>query len=126
MAIDEREPTIRVAMMPKDTNAWGTIFGGVILSHLDTAGAVEARKHGCRRYVTKVMREVDFLAPVMVGDVVSFYTSTLELGRTSLIVKIDVYAQRLSDCGVEPVKVTAAEIVYVAVDEKGQPVPVSS
>ena len=72
----ERVPAIKVLLLPKDTNALGTIFGGVILSHIDLASAVEARKTAPLRYVTKAMREVEFHAPVFVGDIVSFYTET--------------------------------------------------
>ena len=69
-------PAIKVLLLPKDTNALGTIFGGVILSHIDLASAVEARKHGARRFVTKAMRAVEFVAPVHVGDIVNFYCET--------------------------------------------------
>ena len=69
---DLREPTLRVTMLPRDTNAHGTIFGGVILSHIDLAGAIAASRQAARNFVTRAMREVDFIAPVHVGDVVSF------------------------------------------------------
>ena len=83
----ERVPAIKVLLLPKDTNALGTIFGGVILSHIDLASAVEARKTAPLRYVTKAMREVEFHAPVFLGDIVSFYTETLRVGRTSVTVQ---------------------------------------
>jgi acyl-CoA hydrolase len=72
--MSERVPAIKVLLLPKDTNALGTIFGGVILSNIDLASAVEARKTAPLRFVTKAMREVEFHAPVFVGDIVSFYT----------------------------------------------------
>ena len=70
----DRIPSIKMVLLPKDTNAYGTIFGGAILSHIDLASAVEARKTATHRYVTRAMREVEFHEPVFVGDVVSFYT----------------------------------------------------
>ncbi len=88
------QPAIRVIMMPKDTNALGTIFGGIILSYIDQAGAVEAHRHGCARLVTVALREVEFHAPVFVGDLVSFFTETLRVGRTSVTVKVVVEAER--------------------------------
>jgi acyl-CoA thioesterase YciA len=117
------QPAIRVILMPKDTNALGTIFGGIILSYIDQAGAVEAHRHGPGRLVTVAMREVVFHAPVFVGDLVSFYTETLRLGRTSATVKVIVEAERGSSRGGGRVKVTEAEVVYVHVDETNQPIP---
>ena len=120
----ERIPAIKVLLLPKDTNVFGTIFGGVILSHIDLASAVEARKSGAHRYVTKAIREVEFHQPVLLGDIVSFYTETLRLGRTSVTVKVEVEVERWGAGSGETVKVTEAEVVYVRVDELGQPVPV--
>lgn len=118
-----RNPSIRVAMMPRDTNAFGTIFGGVLLSYIDLAGGVEAQKHTRRRIVTVAMREVIFHSPVFVGDIVSFYTETKKIGRTSITVKVNVEAERLVK-SYEKVAVTEAEVVYVAVDDDRRPVPV--
>src|SRR5215469_15133648 len=87
------EPSIRVIMMPKDTNAHGTIFGGVILSYIDQAAAVEARRHGATYIVTVAMREVVFHAPVYVGDLVSFYTRLVRIGTTSITVAVEVVTQ---------------------------------
>ena len=117
-----RDPTIRVMLLPRDTNSYGTIFGGAILSHMDLAGAIEARKHSRDRVVTVAIDRVEFIAPVFVGDVVSYYTQTVRIGRTSITVKIDVEAERADGTGI--VKVTEAQVVYVAVDEEGVPVPV--
>jgi acyl-CoA thioesterase YciA len=117
------EPAIRVTMMPKDTNHTGTIFGGVILSYLDLAGAVEARKHASKLFVTVAMHGVDFIAPVFVGDLVSFYTSTQKLGRTSVTVDIVVEAVRDGGSGAR-VRVMEADVVYVAVDENRHPIPI--
>jgi acyl-CoA thioesterase YciA len=117
-------PAIKLLLLPKDTNALGTIFGGVILSHIDLASAVEARKHGALRYVTKAMREVEFHEPVFLGDIVSFFTETARVGRTSITVKVTVQAERWGGGRGEKVKVTEAEVVLVAVDEKGRPRPI--
>jgi len=120
----ERVPAIKVLLLPKDTNVYGTIFGGVILSHIDLASAVEARKVAPRRYVTKAMREVDFHEPVFLGDLVNFFTETLRVGRTSVTVKVTVVAERWGAGRGEQVKVTEAEVVLVAVGDDGQPIPV--
>jgi acyl-CoA thioesterase YciA len=117
-------PAVKVILLPKDTNALGTIFGGVILSHIDLASAIEARKTGARRFVTKAMREVEFHAPVYLGDIVSFYTSTVRVGRTSVTVQVVVEAERWGGGSGERVKVTEAEVVLVCVDEAGRPSPI--
>lgn len=116
------DATLRVTMLPRDTNARGTIFGGVILSHIDLAGGIAASRQASRNFVTRAMRGVEFIAPVYVGDVVSFYASVLRQGTTSITIKVSVEAER----GKEPrqrVKVTEAEVIYVAVDEAGRPLP---
>ena len=120
----ERIPAIKVLLLPKDTNVFGTIFGGVILSHIDLASAVEARKSGAHRYVTKAIREVEFHQPVLLGDIVSFYTETLRLGRTSVTVKVDVEVERWGAGSGERMTVTEAEVVLVAVDAEGRPKPI--
>lgn len=117
------DPTIRVILLPRDTNDHGTIFGGVILSHVDMAGAAEARKTSPHRFVTAAIREVAFLAPVYVGDLVSFYSETVRVGRTSVTVRVRVEADRAREPGAR-VEVTTAELVFVAVDAKGHPTPV--
>src|SRR3984893_17690380 len=110
------QPAIRVIMMPKHTNALGTIFGGIILSYIDQAGAVEAHRHCPGRFVTVAMHEVIFHAPVFVGDLVSFYSETLKVGTTSITVRVVVEAERYGGPS-KRVRVTEAEVVYVAVDE---------
>ncbi|OGQ81411.1 MAG: acyl-CoA thioesterase [Deltaproteobacteria bacterium RIFCSPLOWO2_12_FULL_60_19] len=114
-----REPALRVTMLPKDTNARGTIFGGIILSHIDLAGSVAARGHAPRDFVTKAMHEVAFIAPVYVGDVVSFYTTVIREGKTSITIRVEVEAERFSAPG-NRVRVTEAEVVYVAIGENGK------
>ena len=116
-----REPTLRVTMLPRDTNARGTIFGGVILSHIDLAGAVAASRQAQRNFVTRAMHEVEFIAPVYVGDVVSFYTAVAREGRTSITIRVEVEAERIKEPA-RRVKVTEAEVIYVAVDEAGIPI----
>jgi acyl-CoA thioesterase YciA len=119
----DHEPTLRVTLLPRDTNAAGTIFGGVILSHIDLAGAIAAHRTSPRLFVTKAIHEVVFIAPVYVGDVVSLYAETVKEGRTSLTVRVQVEAERWDRPGTS-VAVTQAEVVYVAVDENGRPLPV--
>ena len=119
-----KDPALRVTLLPKDTNRHGTIFGGIILSHIDLAGAIEARKAcGPQNYVTVAMDKIVFHKPVFVGDVVSFYTKTKKIGRTSVKVQVLVEATRGSNQ--KTVRVTEAEVVFVAVDENWIPVPVS-
>jgi acyl-CoA thioesterase YciA len=122
-----REPAIRVTMMPRDTNAFGTIFGGVLLSYIDQAGAVEAHKTTKKKIVTVAMHEVVFIQPVFVGDLVSFYTETVRVGNTSVTIKVMVEAERFVTRALERererVKVTEAEVVYVAVNDERRPVP---
>ncbi len=111
-------------MMPRDTNPMGTAFGGSILSYIDQAGAVEALQHTNHSVVTVAMHEVKFIAPVFVGDLVSFYTETVKVGTTSLTVRVTVDAQRRQPPR-ETVRVTQAEVVFVAVNEAGRPVPLN-
>jgi acyl-CoA thioesterase YciA len=117
---------IQVAMMPRDTNPMGSIFGGVILSYLDQAGAIGARREvvlaggGQAILVTVAMNRVEFKQPVLVGDVVRFLTRLVRMGRTSITMDIAVEAER----GPEVLQVTEAEVVYVGIDPvTRQPVP---
>ena len=113
------DPAIRIALLPRDTNSQGTIFGGVILSYIDMAGAIEAHRHtGMDRFVTVAMREVIFHQPVFVGDLVSFYAETMRVGNTSITVRVVVEAERYGGPK-EKVRVTEAEVIYVAVDQTG-------
>lgn len=113
----ERDPAIRVVLLPRDTNSQGTIFGGIILSHIDLAGAVEAAKTTRQKVVTKAIKEVEFKAPVFVGEVVSFYATTLRVGTTSITVHVDVEVMREG----EVVEVTHADLTFVCVDKDGRP-----
>ena len=118
------DPAIRMVMMPRDTNAAGTIFGGVILSHLDLAAAIEAHKHHQGMVVTVAMNQVEFKQPVHVGGLVSFFTETVKVGRTSVQTRVCVWAQRrFGDGGHIPV--TEAHVTMVAVDSDGHPTPLA-
>jgi len=114
------EPAIRVLMMPRDTNGHGTIFGGVILSYIDQAGAIEARRQGLQFMVTISMDKVVFHEPVFVGDLVSFWTETLRIGKTSITTKIVVEAIRAGDPSMR-VTVTEAQVVYVNLGDDRRP-----
>lgn len=108
--------------MPRDTNVHGTIFGGVILSWIDQAGAVAARCHSPARVATVAMKEVEFHEPVYVGDVVSFFATVERVGRTSITVLVDVEAERIKAPGIR-IPVTTAVVTYVAVDAEGHKIP---
>ncbi|MCA9251677.1 MAG: acyl-CoA thioesterase [Phycisphaerales bacterium] len=114
------EPDIRVVMMPRDTNGEGTIFGGVILSYIDQAAYVEARRQAPYRYVTVSMKEVVFKEPVHVGDVLSLYGQTTRIGRTSMTISVKVMAERFANHP-EIAQVTEAEVVMVAIGDDRKP-----
>jgi acyl-CoA thioesterase YciA len=116
-------PAIRVLMMPRDTNAHGTIFGGVILSYIDQAGAIEARRQGLQMMVTVSMDKVVFHEPVFIGDLVSFWTETLRIGNTSITTKVVVEAIRAEDPS-QLVTVTEAQVVYVNLGPDRRPAPI--
>lgn len=118
-----RDPAIRVSLLPRDTNAHGTIFGGVILSYIDQAAAVAAKRVTPHKIVTVAMREVVFKEPVYVGDLVSFYAEVTKLGRTSITTKVFVEAERIDHPG-SVVAVTEAEAIFVSIDSKGKPIPI--
>lgn len=112
-----REPAIRVVLLPKDTNSRGTIFGGIILSYIDLAGAVQVSKLTRQRFVTVAIKEVVFKAPVHIGEVVSFYAEITKVGRSSVSVHVDVETDRglRRSC-----PVTEADLTYVCVDDNGK------
>lgn len=118
----ERNLALRVVTRPTDTNHYGTVFGGVILAYIDQAGYVEARRHGAFTWVTASVERVDFEAPVGVGDVVSFYTRTTRIGRTSLTVAVEVESDRVESG--RTVRVTGATMTLVALDEHFRPTPI--
>ncbi len=114
---EKREVAIRLTMMPRDTNSHGTVFGGIILSYIDVAGGVEAvRQTHHDRFVTVAMKEVTFHEPVFIGDLVSFYAATTRIGNTSITVHVTVEAERFGSHG-QSVRVTEAEVTYVAINQ---------
>ena len=126
---DERYLAVKVVMMPRDTNPHGTIFGGVILSYIDQAGAVGARHElqaqglPVRPLVTVAMKSVEFHKPVFVGDTVSFWTQLQQIGKTSITMHVAVEAERDG----RPLTLTKADVTYVAIQLKGKdrkPVPI--
>jgi acyl-CoA thioesterase YciA len=119
-----RNPAIRLTMMPRDTNHHGTIFGGVVLSYIDIAGGVEAVRHtGHDRFVTVAMKEVIFHEPVFVGDLVSFYAETQKVGNTSITIRVVVEAERFGSRG-QIVRVTDADVVFVAINQNREKVSI--
>ena len=117
-----KEPTLRVVPMPADVNQYGDIFGGWIMSQVDNAGANPAARRARGRTATVAVNSFVFKQPVLVGDLVSFYAETLKVGTTSITVRVIVEVERLGKS--ERVRVTEAEVIYVAVDEKGMKVPI--
>jgi len=115
-------PAIRTTLMPKDTNAYGSIFGGVILSLIDLAAFIEAERQAPHRYLTVAMDKIEFHRPVEVGDIVTLWAKTLDVGTTSIRIRVQVHARarRTRD----DIEVTTAEVTMVAVNEAGRPVPV--
>ena len=116
----DREPTIRVLAMPTDTNAAGDIFGGWIMSQVDIAGSIAAFRRARGRVVTVAVNSFEFHQPVFVGDLISCYAEVIRIGRTSLSVRVEVYAER-NRRSEECIKVTEATLTFVAVDENRRP-----
>ena len=113
-------------MMPRDTNAHGTVFGGIIMSYIDVAGGVEAVRHTKHdRFVTVAMKEVIFHEPVFIGDLVSFYAETRRLGKTSITIHVEVEAERFGAHG-QKVRVTEAEVTFVAINQFREKVAIGS
>ena len=119
-----RIPTIRRVTTILDSNLMGTVFGGAILSELDLAAAIEAHKLHPGHVVTVAMDKVEFKRPVYVGDLLSLYTDTVRVGRTSITVRVQAWAQRRRPPR-DTVQVTEALVTMVAVDDALNPVPVS-
>ena len=119
----ERVPTIRRVMGPQDANVMGTVFGGAILSEIDLSAAIEAHKLHPENVVTVAMDKVEFKRPIFIGDLVSLYTDVVRVGRTSITVRVQVWAQRRRPPR-DTVPVTEALVTMVAVDDELRPVPV--
>lgn len=120
---DGRELVMRVMPMPADANANGDIFGGWILAQLDLAGAVLPARIARGRIATVAVNEVLFKQPVSVGDLLSFYAKVLRVGTTSVTVHVEVYAER-NPADPQVVRVTEAQVTYVAIDRQGRPRPI--
>ena len=114
-------PVLRIVPMPADTNAHGTIFGGWVMAQVDIAGSIPAWERAQGPVVTIAVNSFVFREPVFVGDLVSFYARVLKVGRTSITVDVEVFAQRKRGGPAEAVKVTEAQLTYVAVDAERNP-----
>lgn len=122
--MSDKDAAIRLTMMPRDTNAHGTVFGGIILSYIDVAGGVEAVRHTRHeRFVTVAMKEVIFHEPVFIGDLVSFYAETIRVGNSSITIHVDVEAERFGSKG-QKVKVTSAQVTFVAISQNREKVKI--
>jgi acyl-CoA thioesterase YciA len=115
------QPVLRIVPMPADTNAHGTIFGGWVMAQVDVAGSIPAWERAQGPVVTVAVNSFVFKEAVYVGDLVSFYARVLKVGRTSITVDVEVFSQRNRNGSREAVKVTEAQLTYVAVDERRQP-----
>jgi len=118
--LPERDPVLRVVPMPADANPSGDIFGGWIMSQVDIAGSIPALRMAKGRVATVAVNSFVFKQPVLIGDIVSFYAEVARVGRTSITVNVEVYAQRGTQDEVT-VKVTEATLTYVAVDAARRP-----
>lgn len=116
----DEELVLKVIPMPGDSNANGDIFGGWVMAQVDLAGSVIPARLAQGRIATVAVNEFVFKQPVRVGDILSFYSSLQRVGRTSITVKVEVYAERFLSQG-QYVKVTEALLTYVAIDDRGQP-----
>lgn len=120
VTLPHREPTIRVAAMPSDANYSGDMFGGWIMGQVDIAGSIPALHRAKGRVVTVAVNSFVFKEPIFMGDIVSFYAEIIKVGRTSITVDVQVYAQR-DPAKPVCVKVTEAVLTYVAIGEDRKP-----
>ena len=118
-----KEPALRVIPMPADANHTGDIFGGWIMAQVDIAGGTAAGRLARGRIATVAVKEFVFKQPVQIGDLLSFYVDVMRVGRTSITVNVEVYAERRPEAP-RVVKVTEATLTYVAIDRDGRPRPV--
>lgn len=116
----DRQLVMRVMPMPADSNSNGDIFGGWIMAQVDLAGAVLPARIAKGRIATVAVNQFIFKQPVSIGDLLSFYAKVERIGRTSITVRVEVYAER-NPANLQVVKVTEANLTYVAIDSKGQP-----
>ena len=120
VAIQQKEPFLKVIPMPADCNANGDIFGGWVMAQVDLAGSVIPARYTQGRMATVAVNEFIFKQPVRIGDILSFFSSLTRIGRTSITVKVEVYAERYHAQG-QYIKVTEASLTYVAIDDNGKP-----
>ncbi|MCV2218753.1 MULTISPECIES: acyl-CoA thioesterase [unclassified Thauera] len=118
----DKQPALRVMPMPADLNPAGDVFGGWVMSMVDIAGAIPAVRRARSRVATVAVNSFVFKQPVSVGDLVSFYAEVIAVGRTSITVDVEVFAERDPENPVV-VKVTEAQLTYVALDDKGRKRP---
>jgi len=116
-----RMPVLRVPARPRDANMGGTIFGGWIMSHVDIAGSIPALERAKGAVVTRAVDSFEFKKPVFIGDLVSCYADIVSTGKSSIKVRVEVYAERMHKGITDCVKVTEATLVYVAIDKNGKP-----
>jgi acyl-CoA thioesterase YciA len=119
----DKELVLKVIPMPADSNANGDIFGGWVMAQVDLAGSVLPARYAKGRMATVAVNQFIFKQPVRVGDILSFYSEVTRIGRTSITVMVEVFAERFQSQG-QYVKVTEASVTYVAIDESGRPRPV--
>lgn len=120
-ALPDRQPTLRVVAMPGDVNALGSVFGGWIMAQVDIAASIPAIRQAKGKVATRAVNSFEFREPLFVGDVVSFYADLVRIGKTSLTVDVEVYAERLRQGARQSIKVTQAQLTFVALDEQGRP-----
>jgi acyl-CoA thioesterase YciA len=119
--LPDKQPTLRVVTMPSDTNVLGNIFGGWVMSQVDIAASIPAIQRARGRVATVAVNSFVFKHPIFVGDLVSFYADVIKVGRTSITVNVEVFAQRSKKQLVEVVRVTEATLTFVALDDAQQP-----
>ncbi|HUN90899.1 MAG TPA: acyl-CoA thioesterase [Burkholderiaceae bacterium] len=118
--LPDMHPTLRVMPVPADANVHGDVFGGWIMAQVDIAGAIPAVRRAGGRVATVAVTSFVFKNPVLVGDLLSFYSRVVRTGRTSITVDVEVFAER-NRLQAEVIKVTEATLVYVATDEQRKP-----
>lgn len=118
--LPDKQPTLRVVTMPSDTNVLGNIFGGWVMSQVDIAASIPAIQRARGRVATVAVNSFVFKHPIFVGDLVSFYADVVKVGRTSITVNVEVYAQRSKNQLIEVVRVTEATLTFVALDDAQQ------
>jgi acyl-CoA thioesterase YciA len=121
VTLPDKQPTLRVVTMPSDTNILGNIFGGWVMSQVDIAASIPAIQRARGRVATVAVNSFVFKHPIFVGDLVSFYAEVIKVGRTSITVNVEVFAQRSKKQLIEVVRVTEATLTFVALDDAQQP-----